>query len=84
MVIASIHWGSNWGYNTPSDQRKFAHKLIDDASVDVIHGHTSHHVKGMEVYKGKLIIYGNIYRSLNYLHQEQIKPIYQHVCTQFF
>ncbi len=26
--------------------------------MDVIHGHSSHHVKGIEVYKEKLIIYG--------------------------
>ena len=25
-------------------------KLIDEAGVDVIHGHSSHHVKGIEVY----------------------------------
>jgi poly-gamma-glutamate synthesis protein (capsule biosynthesis protein) len=38
---------------------EFAHKLIDEAGVDVIHGHSSHHVKGIEVYKGKIIIYGS-------------------------
>ena len=26
--------------------------------IDVVHGHSSHHAKGAEVYKGKLIIYG--------------------------
>ena len=35
-----------------------AHKLIDDAGVDVVHGHSSHHPKPIEVYKGKLILYG--------------------------
>ena len=58
IVIASIHWGSNWGYKIPSKQIEFAHKLIDDAGVDIIHGHSSHHVKGIEVYKEKPIIYG--------------------------
>jgi poly-gamma-glutamate synthesis protein (capsule biosynthesis protein) len=28
------------------------------ADVDVIHGHSSHHAKGIEVYQDKLIIYG--------------------------
>jgi len=28
------------------------------AGVDVVHGHSSHHAKGFEVYAGKLIIYG--------------------------
>lgn len=58
IVVASIHWGGNWGYEIPRAQREFAHKLIDYAGVEVIHGHSSHHVKGMEVYKEKLIIYG--------------------------
>lgn len=58
IVIASIHWGANWGYMIPHKQRTFARKLIDNASVDIIHGHSSHHVKGMEVYKGRLILYG--------------------------
>lgn len=58
MVIVSIHWGGNWGYEIPEEQTTFAHKLIDDVGVDVIHGHSSHHFKGMEVYKNKLIMYG--------------------------
>ncbi|MFQ5937837.1 MAG: CapA family protein [Acidiferrobacterales bacterium] len=58
IVIASIHWGSNWGYQIPSRQRAFAHGLIDEAGVDVVHGHSSHHPKGIEVYRRRLIIYG--------------------------
>jgi poly-gamma-glutamate capsule biosynthesis protein CapA/YwtB (metallophosphatase superfamily) len=58
LVIFSIHWGGNWGYDVPSRQRKFAHDLLDEAGVDVIYGHSSHHPLGIEVYKDKLIIYG--------------------------
>lgn len=58
MVIASIHWGSNWGYEIPRKQTEFAHELIDTAAVDIVHGHSSHHVMGIEVYKDKPIIYG--------------------------
>ncbi|MEW6571437.1 MAG: CapA family protein [Nitrospirota bacterium] len=58
IVVASIHWGGNWGYEVPQEQRDFAHKLIEDAGVDLIHGHSSHHVKGIEVYKNRLILYG--------------------------
>jgi poly-gamma-glutamate capsule biosynthesis protein CapA/YwtB (metallophosphatase superfamily) len=39
-------------------RRKFAHQLIDTAGVDLIHGHSSHHVKAVEVYRGKLVLYG--------------------------
>ena len=58
IVVISIHWGGNWGYEIPREQTEFAHMLIEDASVDVIHGHSSHHVKGIEVYRDKPIIYG--------------------------
>lgn len=58
IVIVSIHWGGNWGYHISDEQVEFAHGLIDIAGVDVIHGHSSHHIKGIEVYKEKLIIYG--------------------------
>lgn len=58
IVIASIHWGSNWGYHIPRAQRTFAHGLIDEGGADVVHGHSSHHAKAIEVYKGRPILYG--------------------------
>jgi poly-gamma-glutamate capsule biosynthesis protein CapA/YwtB (metallophosphatase superfamily) len=58
VVILSIHWGTNWGYDVPYEMQSFAHALIDMAGVDLIHGHSSHHPKGIEVYKNKLILYG--------------------------
>ena len=57
IVIASIHWGGNWGYKIPLEQIEFSRRLIDEAGVDVIHGHSSHHVKGIEVYADKPILY---------------------------
>jgi poly-gamma-glutamate synthesis protein (capsule biosynthesis protein) len=58
IIVVSIHWGGNWGYDISPAHREFAHKLIDEAGVDVIHGHSSHHVKGVEVYNNKPVIYG--------------------------
>lgn len=58
IVILSMHWGDNWGYEISDDEKYFAHKLIDFCGVDVIHGHSSHHIKGFEMYKKKLILYG--------------------------
>ena len=57
VIVVSIHWGSNWGYRVHSDQVRFARRLID-GGVDVIHGHSSHHPRPIEVYRGKLILYG--------------------------
>jgi poly-gamma-glutamate synthesis protein (capsule biosynthesis protein) len=58
VIVASVHWGSNWGYMVPMEQRRFAHRMIDAAGVHVVHGHSSHHVKGIEVYRNQLILYG--------------------------
>ena len=55
--VVSLHWGSNWGWGTPKEWRKFTHRLID-GGIDLVIGHSSHHVKGLEVYKDKLIAYG--------------------------
>jgi poly-gamma-glutamate capsule biosynthesis protein CapA/YwtB (metallophosphatase superfamily) len=57
IVIASIHWGSNWGFQVPADHVDFAHRLVE-GGVDIVHGHSSHHVRPVEVYRGKLILYG--------------------------
>jgi len=57
VVIVSLHWGSNWGYGVADDQVRFAHRLID-AGADLIHGHSSHHPRPVEVYRGRLILYG--------------------------
>lgn len=58
VVVASIHWGGNWGYEISDIHKELAYRLIDHCHVDVIHGHSSHHVMGIEVYKNRPIIYG--------------------------
>jgi poly-gamma-glutamate synthesis protein (capsule biosynthesis protein) len=57
VVIASIHWGSNWGFEVPPPHVRFAHQLLD-GEVDLVHGHSSHHPRAMEVYNHKLVLYG--------------------------
>jgi poly-gamma-glutamate synthesis protein (capsule biosynthesis protein) len=58
IVVVSIHWGPNWGYEIPDEQRSFAHRLLDQADVSIVHGHSSHHPKAAEVYKDRLVLYG--------------------------
>jgi poly-gamma-glutamate synthesis protein (capsule biosynthesis protein) len=58
LVVLSIHWSGNWGYEIPRYHRAFAHKVLDLGVIDVIHGHSSHHPKGIEVYSNRLILYG--------------------------
>jgi len=57
-VVVSLHWGSNWNYRVLAEQRDFAHALVDAGAADIVHGHSSHHPKGIEVYRDRLILYG--------------------------
>ena len=57
FLVVSAHWGPNWGYIPPAEHIPFAHALID-AGTDVIFGHSCHVIRGIELYKGKPILYG--------------------------
>lgn len=58
LVMVSLHWGGNWGYDISPGERHFAHGLIEEADADLVHGHSSHHPRGMEIHRGRLILYG--------------------------
>jgi len=58
LKIFSVHWGPNYSWQPADEIRGLAHFLVDECGIDIIHGHSSHHVQGVEIYKGKLIIYG--------------------------
>ena len=57
VAVVSIHWGDNWGYEVPGAHVRFAHRLLD-GGVDLIHGHSSHHPRPIEIYQNKLVLYG--------------------------
>jgi poly-gamma-glutamate synthesis protein (capsule biosynthesis protein) len=57
VMIASIHWGGNWGHEIFREQVDFAHLLVEEG-VTIVHGHSSHHIKSFEVYQDRLILYG--------------------------
>ena len=56
IALVSIH-GVDWGYEVPDAHVRFAHRLID-GDVDLIHGHSSHHPRPIEIYRNKLVLYG--------------------------
>jgi poly-gamma-glutamate synthesis protein (capsule biosynthesis protein) len=58
VVAVSIHWGGNWGYEISRAEREFAQRLIDAGAADVVHGHSSHHPKAIEIYRDRPILYG--------------------------
>lgn len=57
IVVCSIHWGPNWGYDIDPRHRRLAHALIDGGA-DIVFGHSSHHPKAAEIYRDRLILYG--------------------------
>jgi poly-gamma-glutamate capsule biosynthesis protein CapA/YwtB (metallophosphatase superfamily) len=57
VAVVSVHWGSNWGYAVAPSEIQFAHRLVD-GGVDIVHGHSSHHPRPIEIYRGRPILYG--------------------------
>ncbi|WP_280401167.1 CapA family protein [Nocardia carnea] len=57
LTIVSVHWGPNWGYGIGLSEQQFAHRLID-TGIDIVHGHSAHHPRPIEIYRGKPILYG--------------------------
>jgi poly-gamma-glutamate capsule biosynthesis protein CapA/YwtB (metallophosphatase superfamily) len=58
LITVSIHWGPNYQWEPSKEFQSFAHHLVDEMGVDLLHGHSSHHVQGVEIYKKKFILYG--------------------------
>jgi len=67
VVVISIHWGPNYSWDPHPAFVRFAHAIIDACSDGLarhqrpsllIHGHSAHHVQGMERYRGGVVLYG--------------------------
>jgi poly-gamma-glutamate synthesis protein (capsule biosynthesis protein) len=56
VLIVSLHWGGNWGYEVPEQHKSLAHSLID-AGADIVFGQSPHVFRGVEIYKDKPIVY---------------------------
>src|SRR5499426_931792 len=57
IAVISLHWGSNWGYEVGREKLAFPHRLIE-GGVDLVPAHSPPHPRPIEVYRGKLILYG--------------------------
>src|SRR5690606_40792621 len=58
VVVASVHWGGNWGFAISDGERAFAHALIDSGGAAIVRGHSSHHPQAVERYRGKPLLSG--------------------------
>ncbi len=91
IVILSMHWGIHFVRAHLADyQREFAMVAID-CGADLILGHHAHILKGIEVYKGKVITYslGNfaieqpaafkaeLYKSKGHKEIEELNPLWK-------
>lgn len=70
VLIVSAHWGGNWGYTPPGEHRSLARVLID-AGADVIFGHSCHVVRGLELYRGRPVVYS----AGNFVDDYAVDPI---------
>ncbi|MGJ4850655.1 Ig-like domain-containing protein [Bacillota bacterium Meth-B3] len=57
LVVVSFHWGKEWVYGASPAQRNIGRAAVL-AGADLVVGHHSHVVSGVEKYKGKYIAYG--------------------------
>jgi len=56
LLVASLHWGPNMVTEPPDSFRAFARYLVEEG-VDVIHGHSAHAFQGVELYRGRPVLY---------------------------
>lgn len=56
IVVFSNHWGPNMVERPPPHFQAFARKVID-LGADVYYGHSAHLFQGVEIYRGKPILY---------------------------
>jgi poly-gamma-glutamate capsule biosynthesis protein CapA/YwtB (metallophosphatase superfamily) len=56
LVVVSAHWGPNWGYEPPEEHVALAHALVE-AGAGIVFGHSPHVVRGIEVRRGRPILY---------------------------
>jgi poly-gamma-glutamate synthesis protein (capsule biosynthesis protein) len=55
-VIFSNHWGPNMVQRPKETFRRFA-RAVMDRGVDIYYGHSAHVFQGVEIYRGKPILY---------------------------
>lgn len=55
LVLVSAHVGPNWGIPS-TEMRALAHELLD-LGADLYWGHSNHTPQGIELYRGKAILY---------------------------
>lgn len=79
-IVANFHWGEMRAYEPNSNQKKMAYYAVDHG-VDLVIGHHPHVLQGIEVYKGKNIVYslGNFCYGGSTISRDPDTMIYQQI-----
>ena len=57
ILVVSQHWGIHFTPAVIADYQRYIGHFAIDAGADIVVGHHSHILKGIEVYKGKVLAY---------------------------
>ncbi len=75
VVVVSMHWGLHFAPAIILQyQREVGHAAID-AGADLILGHHAHILKGIEVYKGKVIFYSLCNFAMDFPYQARLERL---------
>ena len=82
IVVACIHWGTNYVTEVDDNQR-YLGKLAGDIGYDLVIGHHPHILQGMQMYKGRVICYslGNFCYGGNKNPDDKDSGIFQQTFT---
>ncbi|KAL9617943.1 MAG: hypothetical protein Q9160_007309 [Pyrenula sp. 1 TL-2023] len=50
LTLLSLHWGPNYTWLPSPSIRSLAQHILTTTPCDIIHGHSSHHVQGFEIF----------------------------------
>ena len=56
-IVFSLHWSGNWEPTISPQRQRFAYELLHNG-VNIIHGHSSHHVQKISEINGGIVFYG--------------------------
>ncbi len=70
LVVYSSHWGANFVERPSAQFRSYARHVIE-LGADIFHGHSAHICQGIEIHRGKAILYD----SGNFIDDYAVHPL---------
>jgi poly-gamma-glutamate synthesis protein (capsule biosynthesis protein) len=73
LVVFSNHWGANFVERPAPEFRSFARRVIE-LGADIYYGHSAHICQGIEIHRGKPILYD----TGNFIDDYAVHPLLRH------